>query len=68
MKYDFEYQYLKKLEDFFNGEVKDMLKWIGNPWEKFGNLDLIKCSTIPKKGFQWSKLPSMLKNESIGKC
>lgn len=46
-------RYFKKIESFFEGEIRKLLEWKRNPWEKVGFLDLVKCPTKYKKG-QWS--------------
>jgi hypothetical protein len=46
------HRFFRKVEDFFEGEVKEKLQWGESPWEKVGFLDLVKCPTFP----MWSKL------------
>jgi len=60
-------RFFGNIEKFFYDEVKEMLQWIRNPWEKVGFLDLVKCVTKSEKG-QWSKLDEECRMRIIKNC
>ncbi len=61
------YDFFKKIEEFFKGEVQEVLGWIETPWEKVGFIDLVKCPTRNEEG-QWGALKGSQKRRLIHNC
>jgi len=61
------YDFFKKIEEFFGGNVQDRIGWSDSPWEKIGFVDLVKCSTRTDKG-QWGGLKGSQKRRLIHNC
>lgn len=68
LNYNFEYNYFKKIKEFFTNELQTKIGWKKNPWEKVGCLDLVKCPTISPKGGQWSNLRKKVQDTIIRNC
>ena len=63
------YAFFKKLEKFFDGQVKEIISWKKSPWEKVGYLDIVKCPTkaADVRG-QWSKIPPRVQEAIVNNC
>ena len=64
-----KYLFFNELERFFDGKVKEKLRWINSPWEKLAYLDVVKCPTRSVNGQgQWSKLPQKTQEIIVNNC
>lgn len=61
------YNFFKKIEAFFNGQVQEKIGWFQSPWEKVGFVDLVKCPSRRGKT-QWGGLKSKQKGMLIQNC
>lgn len=63
------YQFFIELEEFFGGQIKELLDWGNSPWEKVGYLDIVKCPTTCSGGKkQWSGLSRKIQRTLINNC
>jgi len=61
------YNFFKKIEAFFEGQVQEKIGWVQSPWEKIGFVDLVKCPSRRGKT-QWGGLKSKQKRKLIQNC
>ena len=61
------YDFFKKIEAFFKGQVQEKIGWVQSPWEKVGFIDLVKCPSRIGKS-QWGGLKSKQKRLLIQNC